>query len=78
LGPHMLQKCAIWAPSAGSVSSWYASAVTGSSARLNWSRQRNSKRALLSVLSHLLRARMPLREIGRVCGDLVRDHPFRA
>jgi hypothetical protein len=42
LGPHVLQKCAILAPSAGSVSSWYASAVTGSSDRLNWSRGNSS------------------------------------
>src|SRR5207344_2649138 len=34
-GPHIEQKCATFAPSAGSVSSWYARAVTGSRARLN-------------------------------------------
>jgi tetratricopeptide (TPR) repeat protein len=59
-GPHMEQKCAIFAPSAGSVSSWYASAVTGSSDRLNWSRQRNSKRALLRASSHCCARGWPL------------------
>src|SRR4249919_1501370 len=34
LGPHMLQKCAVLAPSAGRVWSWKASAVSGSSDRL--------------------------------------------
>ena len=34
-GPHIEQKCATLAPSAGIVSSWYARAGTGSSARLN-------------------------------------------
>ena len=34
-GPHIEQKCAVLAPSAGSVSSWNARAVTGSSDRLN-------------------------------------------
>ena len=34
-GPHIEQKCATLAPSAGSVWSWKARAVTGSSARLN-------------------------------------------
>src|SRR5687767_15246791 len=45
LGPHIEQKCAVLAPSAGRVWSWYCSAVSGSRLRLNWSRQRNSKRA---------------------------------
>src|SRR5690349_10620707 len=51
LGPHMLQKWAVLAPSAGRVWSWYCSAVSGSSDRLNWSRQRNSNRARLSASS---------------------------
>ena len=50
-GPHMLQKWAVLAPSAGNVSSWYSRAVSGSRLRLNWSSQRNSNRALLSALS---------------------------
>jgi hypothetical protein len=45
----MLQKCAILARSAGSVSSWYTSTVTGSSDGLNWSRQR--KRAPIRSLA---------------------------
>ena len=45
-GPHIEQKWAVLAGSAGSVSSWKASAVTGSSDSANWSRQRNSNRAL--------------------------------
>src|SRR6185312_722161 len=51
LGPHIEQKCAVLAPSAGRVWSWYCSAVSGSSDRLNWSRQRNSNRARLSASS---------------------------
>src|SRR5206468_4036013 len=51
-GPHMEQKWAVFAGSAGSVSSWYDRAVSGSSDRLNWSTQRNSKRALDSASSH--------------------------
>jgi len=35
LGPHIEQKWAVLAPSAGSVWSWYCSAVSGSSERLN-------------------------------------------
>jgi hypothetical protein len=35
LGPHMEQKWAVLAGAAGSVASWYARAVSGSSARLN-------------------------------------------
>jgi hypothetical protein len=45
-GPHIEQKCAVFAGSAGSVSSWNDRAVSGSSDRLNWSVHRNSKRAL--------------------------------
>src|ERR1051326_8651579 len=44
-GPHIEQKCATLCASFGSVSSWKARAVSGSSERLNWSSQRNSKRA---------------------------------
>src|SRR5712691_3369091 len=51
-GPHIEQKWASLAPSAGRVSSWNSRAVSGSSERLNWSAQRNSKRALLSASSH--------------------------
>src|SRR5712691_7349107 len=46
------QKWASLAPSAGRVSSWNSRAGSGSSERLNWSSQRNSKRALLSASSH--------------------------
>jgi len=51
-GPHIEQKCASFAPSAGRVSSWNSRAVSGSSERLNWSSQRNSKRAFESASSH--------------------------
>jgi hypothetical protein len=34
-GPHIEQKCASFAPSAGRVSSWISRAVSGSSERLN-------------------------------------------
>src|SRR5207247_9489065 len=44
-GPHIEQKCAVFAGSAGSVSSWNDRAVSGSSERLNWSSQRNSNLA---------------------------------
>ena len=37
LGPHIEQKCAVLAGAAGSVSSWYDRAVSGSIDRLNWS-----------------------------------------
>ena len=73
-GPHMEQKCATFAPSAGSVASWNLRAVSGSSARLNWSSQRNSKRAFESASSRRLRARVTLGQVGRVRGDLVGDH----
>ncbi len=73
-GPHIEQKCAVLAPSAGRVWSWYCSAVSGSSDRLNWSRQRNSKRARLSASSRSLRRRVALGEIGGVGGELVGDH----
>src|SRR5690606_15988304 len=43
-GPHIEQKCAVFAGSAGNVSSWYSRAVSGSSDNANWSRHRNSKR----------------------------------
>src|SRR6476646_9708666 len=62
LGPHIEQKCAVLAPSAGSVWSWNASAVSGSRLRLNWSRQRNSKRARDKASS-----------CSRVGGELVGD-----
>src|SRR5437899_139161 len=45
-GPHIEQKWAVLAPSAGRVSSWYDRAVSGSSDSSNWSAQRKSKRAL--------------------------------
>src|SRR2546427_7383415 len=44
-GPHIEQKCDVFAASCGRVSSWNDLAVSGSSERLNWSSQRNSKRA---------------------------------
>src|SRR3954467_7142755 len=59
LGPHIEQKWAVLAPSAGRVWSWNASAVSGSSDRLNWSRQRKSKRARDSASSHAFAAGWP-------------------
>jgi len=59
------------------VSSWKERAISGSSARLNWSSHRNSKRALLSALSRLLRGRMILGEVGGVGGNLVGDDAGR-
>ncbi|CSD05160.1 Uncharacterised protein [Vibrio cholerae] len=53
MGPHIEQKCATLPDSCGRVSSWKARAVTGSSARLNWSSQRNSKRAFDNALSRI-------------------------
>jgi hypothetical protein len=47
LGPHIKQKWAVLAPSAGSVWSWKVSAI--SSERLNWSRRRNSKQAAATI-----------------------------
>ena len=59
-GPHIEQKWATLAPSAGSVSSWNSRAVSGSSERLNWSSQRNSKRALRQRVVPRLRPGWPL------------------
>src|SRR5690606_40711874 len=59
-GPHMEQKCATLADSLGSVSSWKARAVSGSRPRLNWSSQRNSKRALDRALSRICAPGCPL------------------
>ena len=73
-GPHIEQKCAVLAGSAGSVSSWNSRAVSGSSDSANWSFQRNSKRACGQRVVALLGARMPLGQIGGVGGDLVGDH----
>ncbi|CKT20526.1 Uncharacterised protein [Mycobacterium tuberculosis] len=50
-GPHIEQKCAVLAGSAGRVSSWNSRAVSGSSDSANWSFQRNSKRAVLKASS---------------------------
>jgi hypothetical protein len=71
-GPHIEQKCAVLCASLGRVSSWNFSAVAGSSDRLNWSIQRNSKRALESASSRSARG-MALGEVGGVGGDLVGD-----
>src|SRR5436190_23673952 len=60
LGPHMEQKWAVLAGSAGSVSSWYDRAVSGSSDKSNWSSHRNSKRAWESASSHAWAAGWPL------------------
>ena len=49
-------------------------AVSGSSERLNWSSQRNSKRALLDGVVAVLRAGMAFGQIGGVGGDFVGDH----
>jgi hypothetical protein len=71
-GPHIEQKCAtLWA-SLGSVSSCIARAVSGSRPRLNWSSQRNSKRARTARRRAAARG-VTLREVGRVRGDLVGD-----
>ncbi len=51
MGPHMEQKWAVLAPSAGKVSSWKSMARAGSRPRANWSLQRNSKRAFEMALS---------------------------
>lgn len=53
-GPHMEQKCAVLDASAGSVSSWNAAAVCGSSDNANWSTQRNSNRAVDKASSQSL------------------------
>src|SRR2546423_898090 len=75
-GPHIEQKWAVLAPSAGRVSSWYDRAVSGSSDSSNWSAQRKSKRALERASSHawapgdlgqLPRGPQPA-EVGRVVG----------
>src|SRR5262245_33580666 len=58
LGPHMLQKWADLKVSCGSVSSWNARAVSGSSERRNCSFQSKAKRARLSASS---RSWAPLR-----------------
>ena len=60
LGPHIEQKWAVLAGSAGRVSSWYSCAVTGSRPSPNWSRQRNSKRALDSASSRSVAPGWPL------------------
>src|SRR4051794_3259433 len=59
-GPHIEQKCAVLAGEAGSVSSWYERAVSGSSERLNWSTQRNSNRALDNASSQSCAPGWPL------------------
>ena len=59
-GPHIEQKCAVLAGSAGRVSSWKAIAVSGSRERANWSCQRNSKRALLRASSRTRAPGWPL------------------
>ena len=74
LGPHIEQKWAVLAGSAGSVSSWYARAVSGSSDSSNWSCQRNSKRALDRASSQHLGAGVALGQVGGVGRDLVGDH----
>src|SRR5262245_3195046 len=71
-GPHMEQKCATLCASFGKVSSWNCRAVSGSSERLNWSTQRNSKRARERIVADL-RRRMALGEVGGVRRDLVGD-----
>ena len=70
----MEQKWAVFAPSCGRVSSWNSRAVTGSSERLNWSSQRNSKRALLSALSRYCAPGWPFARSAACAGDLVGDH----
>src|SRR5205085_8321439 len=59
-GPHIEQKCAVLAGSAGRVSSWYVRAVSGSSESSNWSCQRNSKRAFDRASSHSWAVGWPL------------------
>ena len=72
-GPHMEQKCATLLLSLGRVSSWNSRAVSGSRPRLNWSCQRNSKRALRERVVARPRTGMPLGDVGRMRRDLVRD-----
>lgn len=60
LGPHIEQKCAVFAGSAYRVSSWNSRAVSGSRARLNWSSQRNSNRASESASSQSCAPGCPL------------------
>ncbi|CFP64767.1 Uncharacterised protein [Bordetella pertussis] len=59
-GPHIEQKCATFIESLGRVSSWNSLAVSGSRPRLNWSSQRNSKRAFDSALSRMAAPGCPL------------------
>ena len=59
-GPHMEQKWATLADSLGRVSSWNSRALSGSRPRLNWSSQRNSKRALDKALSRICAPGWPL------------------
>ena len=69
----MEQKWETLAALSGKVSSWKSFAVSGSSERLNWSSQRNSKRAFESALSLNLCAWVALGEVRRVGGDFVGD-----
>src|SRR4051812_49894240 len=71
LGPHMLQKWAVLAPSAGGGWAGDCSAVSGSRLRVNWSRQRNSKRARLRAASWSLAAGVALGGAGPVGGGLL-------
>ena len=56
------------------VSSWYSRAVSGSSERLNWSSQRNSKRALLKALSRYWAPGCPLARSAAWAAIFISDH----
>jgi hypothetical protein len=74
LGPHIEQKCAdLVAFLRQGLVVELLRAVSGSRPRLNWSSQRNSKRALRQCVVAHLRGRVALGQIGGVGGDLVGD-----
>ena len=72
-GPHIEQKCATLAPSAGSVSSWKARARSGSSAEVELVLPAKLEARLGQRVVARLRAGMPLGQIRGVGGDLVGD-----
>ena len=69
----MLQKCASLAASAGSVSSWYRRAVSGSSAEVELVVPAELEARLAHRVVARAGARMALGDVGRVRGDLVGD-----
>src|SRR5712692_3927781 len=71
-GPHIEQKCDVFAESCGRVSSWNDLAVSESSERLNWSSQRNSKRAFDNALSRACVPGWPL-DRSAACAAILRS-----